>query len=205
MLTASLSHRMPNPLRRAQAGVILVVALIVLVAMTLASLALVRSMDTANFIAGNLAFQQSALHSGDTGVETAISWLENNNAGGTLWTSNVPQGYSAIRQDPSAGQTWDTYWSTVLVPGGMVVTLSTDSTTGNTVSYVIHRLCNNTGDPASVSVDCAQMQSTGSTTGSSKGAGFIALQYSSQVYYRITSRIAGPHNTVSFIQAIVAL
>ena len=44
-----------------QRGVVLFIALIALVAMSLAAVALVRSVDTATIIAGNLAFKQSEL------------------------------------------------------------------------------------------------------------------------------------------------
>ena len=44
---------------RAQQGVILFIALIVLVAMSLAGIALMRSVDTNVLIAGNLAFRQA--------------------------------------------------------------------------------------------------------------------------------------------------
>jgi Tfp pilus assembly protein PilX len=190
--------------RGAQSGVALLVALIMLIAMTLAGLALMRSVDTSNLIAGNMAFQQAAINSGDAGTETASAWLEANNTGNTLWTSNLPQGYAANRQDPSAGQTWDAFWSNVLVPAGQVITLAQDGA-GNTVSYTIQRLCNSSGDPTSTGTDCAVSQTAGTSTGSSKGAGVIALNFSSAIYYRITSRIVGPRNTVSFIQAVVAL
>ena len=53
------AHRNPG----GQSGVVLFIALIVLVAMSLAGVALVRSVDTNLLIAGNLAFKQ-----GDTCV-----------------------------------------------------------------------------------------------------------------------------------------
>ena len=82
-----------SAVRRRQSGVVLIVALIMLIAMTLAALALVRSVDTTNIIAGNLSFQQAATHAGDRGVESAIAWVENN-AG--LLSGNVPaSGYVA--------------------------------------------------------------------------------------------------------------
>lgn len=202
MLTSA--NHAGRPRRRRQSGVVMVIALIVLVAMTLAGIALVRSVDTGSIVAGNLAFQQSATHSGDTGIEQAVTWLTNNNAGTTLHQNIYSSGYAAVRTDPGA-RSWDNFWTAVLVPAGQVVTLPTDTATGNTVSYTIQRLCNSAGDPAAVGVDCAAAQSAGSTSGSSKGAGFIALQYNSQVYYRITSRVVGPRNTVSYVQAIVAL
>jgi Tfp pilus assembly protein PilX len=46
-------------------GVVLLVALIILVALTLAGVALIRSVDTANIIAGNLSFRESAVHAGE--------------------------------------------------------------------------------------------------------------------------------------------
>ena len=67
-----------SALRAGQAGVVLMMALIVLVAMTLAGIALVRSVDTSNIIAGNLAFKQAATNSGDTGIEAAAAWLNAN-------------------------------------------------------------------------------------------------------------------------------
>lgn len=215
MLTGTkLSGRGRKPAFHQQ-GAVLLIALIMLVAMTLGGLALVRSMDTTNIIAGNLAFQQGATNSGDTGIEVAINWLETNN-GATLYTSVASQGYAATRQDPAAGQSWDAFWRTVLVnqavtinpntPGTfMAYTASAPNAAGNTVSYAIQRLCAQALPPSSAGAGCSQPPATTSTGTSSKGAGVVALQYGSQVYYRITARIAGPRNTVSYVQAIVAL
>lgn len=192
--------------RARQRGVVLMVALIVLVALTLAGIALMRSVDTSTLIAGNLAFQQAATNYGDTGVETAIGWLQANNSGSTLHTDIKAQGYVAARgEDPAVGQSWDAYWNAVIVPNAQVVTLTTDTVTGNTVSYTIHRLCNLPGDPIS-GVDCSLPQSAGnSSAASSKGSGFIQIQVSTAIYYRITARIVGPRNTISYVQAIVSL
>lgn len=202
MLTTRLKSRGTGRVR--QKGVVLMVALIVLVAMTLAGIALMRSVDTTTIIAGNLAFQQTATHSGDVGTETAVVWLEANN-NPTLWGDIPAQGYVSRRQDPAAAQSWDSFWSAVLVPAGQVVTLGLDAVTGNTVSYTIQRLCNALGDPTSPAVDCAVPQTVGTAAGGSKGAGVVALLYNSAIYYRITTRVAGPRNTVSYVQTIVSL
>ena len=190
--------------RVGQSGIVLMFALIMLVALTLAGIALVRSVDTTNVIAGNLAFQQTATHSGDTGTESAVTWIETNNVGTTLHAHIYAQGYAATRQDPVPGQSWDAFWTSVLVPAGQVVSLPTNAS-GDTVSYAIQRLCNAVGDPVSTGVDCAVPPTAGTSGSSSKGAGVVALLYNSQIYYRITSRIAGPRNTVSYVQTIVAL
>jgi type IV pilus assembly protein PilX len=198
--------RSPGPGRLRQQGIALMMALIVLVAMTLAGIALMRSVDTTSIIAGNLAFQQSATHSADLGTETALTWLQTNN-NPALWLHVKAQGYAASRQDPAANQTWDAFWTAVLAnpANPQVVTLPQSATTGNTVSYAIQRLCNGTGDPTSPSVDCSVPQSSGSSAGNSKTAGTVALLYNSAIYYRITVRVAGPRNTVSYVQTIVSL
>ena len=54
---------------RREQGVVLFIALIVLVAMSLAGIALMRSVDTGILIAGNLGFRQNATHVGDLGIE----------------------------------------------------------------------------------------------------------------------------------------
>lgn len=192
-----------NAPKASQKGIALIVALIMLVVMTLAAIALVRSVDTSNIIAGNLAFKQSATHSGDFGIESAITWLEANNAGTILHANIIASGYAASRQDPGAGQSWDDFW-TVLAGNNQVITLATNAS-GDTVSYTIQRLCNAVGDPASPSTGCQVSPAASSNANSSQDAGSIALLYNSQVYYRITSRVTGPRNTVDYVQAVVAL
>lgn len=191
-----------------QRGVVLLITLIVLLAMTLGTIALVRSVDTTNVIAGNLSFHQAATHSGDTGVETAIAWLESQNGGGNLYNSNLPMGYSALRvgQDPGANQSWDAFWNTVLTNQNVQLNGGLPDAAGNVVSYSITRMCNAQGDPATTNVDCSvSVVSSVNSGASSQGVNETGLQYSSQVYYRITSRVVGPRNTISYVQAIVAL
>jgi type IV pilus assembly protein PilX len=207
--------------RALQGGVVLFIALIVLVLMTLAAIAMVRSVDTTNIIAGNLAFKQAAAQSADAGVEAAINWLEAN-AGANLWANNFPNGYSAVRQDPSGTQTWDQFWIASIDPNplssppasltcsatGMACTLPTDGA-GNTVTYTISRMCKNVGDPNSTAVKpgCpVSVAAAAAGSGSSnQGSGQITLNYVSQYYYRITARVVGPRNTVSYIQTMVAI
>lgn len=190
-----------------QQGVVLVIALIVLVAMTLAGIALVRSVDTTNIIAGNLAFQQAATQGGDRGVEAAISWLETNNTPATLNNNNPSNGYiangTAAGQSPATGVSWDSFWNSTLSANPVVLT--PDSNTGNTVSYVIQRMCNSIG-AAFTTASCASsaLLSAGAS-GQGEEGGEIQLNALSLVFYRITVRIDGPRNTVSYIQSMVAL
>lgn len=200
----SRRHTRSNPVR--QRGVTLLITMIVLLAMTLAAIALVRSVDTTNVIAGNLSFHQSATHSGDTGVETAIAWLESQNASGALYAHNYAMGYSATRNDPAAGQSWDDFWNTTLSAQSVTINGGVPDAAGNIVSYSISRMCNAVGDPATVNTDCSVSVVASTDAGAkSQGANQVGLLYSTQYYYRITSRIVGPRNTVSYVQAIVAM
>lgn len=194
-------NRSTNRLAQAQRGVVLLLTLIALVVMTLAAIALVRSVDTSNMIAGNLAFQQSTTQSGDAGIEAAVAWLEANSAGLALQNNNLTQGYLASRQDPNPGETWAEFWADTLEPGGVTKSLASNAA-GNTVSYVIHRLCATAGSPTSIATGCAAGQSQ---TATSHDASVPQPPSKSQVLYRITSRVDGPRNTVSYVQAVVAL
>lgn len=182
-------------------GVVLLFALILLVALTLGGLALMRSVSTGNVIAGNLAFQQAAAHSADAGVEAAITWLETNAA--TLNASNAAAGYLALRQDPAATQSWEDFWANTLSVAATVQTLPVDAA-GNTVSYVIQRMCNQAGQPIAAAACSTSPTDPGSVGGSKRGGG-VGPQPPPQPYYRITARVTGPRNTMSLVQVIVAM
>jgi len=194
-------------LRRAQRGAVLFISLIVLVAMSLAGLAMMRGVDTGAQIANNLAFKQGATMAGDAGVEAARTWLMNN-PGATLYNDQPgvangvgyfatwQQGLDFTNGDADTTNNFD--WAT------RAVALATDAA-GNQASYVIHRMCDATGNPASI--NCIRVtNSTGSTSSSSKGAaafGSYAISSPSQAFFRITVRVIGPRNTVSYVQAVV--
>ncbi len=200
---------------RQQHGVVMIVALIVLVALILGSLALTKSVFTSNQIAGNLSFQKAATNSADIGVENAVAWLEQKNGkagtcnpGSTILAcDHKTDGYLAALQNPAAGESWSDFWTNTLVAANAVKTLSEDAA-GNTAAYVIQRMCSSAGDASSTSVSCSTSpNSSGGTCagGSSCDTQGINLFAVSQVYYRITVRVQGPNNTVSFVQAMVAL
>jgi len=64
-------------------------------------------------------------------------------------------------------------------------------------------MCELAGNPGSV--NCVRT-SAGGTAGGTKGGatyGTFALPSTSQIYYRITTRVTGPRNTVSYVQVMV--
>jgi len=65
----------PSKPSRRQRGVVLFIALIVMVAMSLAAIALIRSVDTTNAIVGNLAFRLASILPANASIEQAASAL----------------------------------------------------------------------------------------------------------------------------------
>jgi len=182
-----------------QRGAVLFIALIALVAMSLAGIALIRGVDTTNLIAGNLAFKQSSTLGGDWGAEQARTWLSGQAA--TALYNDIPGRYYAAFQtgldftgtDPARP---DFDWSANAFDAG------TDPA-GNAVRYVVHRMCDIAGNPSSV--NCVRTSTAGTGTGTKGGAtyGTFALPSASQIYYRVTARVTGPRNTVSYVQVMV--
>jgi type IV pilus assembly protein PilX len=178
-----------------QRGVVLFIALIVLVAMTIAGIALVRSVDTANQISGNLAFRQGATHGGDAAVEAARTWILAQ-TGNALFNDVPVSGYYAFKDSIASWSKYD--WSTK-APSEAV-----DANTGNRSTYVIHRLCATAGDPNSPGVSClSNLDTSGTNPGNSKQAEKVSLTGTTALYYRVTARVVGPRNTVSFVQAVI--
>jgi Tfp pilus assembly protein PilX len=204
-----------------QKGVVLFIALIALVAMTLAAIALVRSVDTGNVVAGNLAFKQGATLAGDTSTETALAVLVPISATATAYTDNPALGYYATSQDnldmtgslndpTKARVDWDyngcagTTQSACIDPAPVIPKEIIGN--GYRASYIIHRLCLTSGDPNSATNSCATYQATSTTSpkrGEIKYGDDKRFEPLPTSYYRITSRITGPRNTVSFIETIV--
>src|SRR5882672_3816297 len=70
--------------RRDQRGTVLIIALIVLVAMTLAGIATMRSVDTATLLAGNIGLRQATSNAADQGIQAGVKWLFDNKTGDIL-------------------------------------------------------------------------------------------------------------------------
>lgn len=185
-----------------QRGVVLMITLIVLVAMSLAGLALTRTVDTSNLIAGNLAAQQSAIQAGDTGIEAAVDWLESKSlAPVVLQANSSADGYSASWQPPLAtGQDWAAYWTDVL---SVIAVVLPQDASGNTVSYAIQRLCTMTGPPSSAG--CMTPPNSSADNGNSQVSQSPQFDVNTAQYYRVTVQIVGPRNTVGYVQAIIQM
>ncbi len=184
-----------------QKGLVLFVALIALLAMSLAAAALIRSVDTSTMVAGNLAFKQSATLAADYGIESAFKWLTDNPA--KVPDDHDAEGYHSTLAgiDFKDEDNWDDAMSEPASGNGYAAD-GKDPLTGNTVRYIVQRMCKVTG-PANKS-NC--LFGTGTSKTSSSGVdenaqmGAIVISSLSPMY-RVTARVVGPKNTVSYVQA----
>lgn len=201
-----------------QQGVVLIIALIVLVGMTLAAIALVRSIDTGNIVAGNLAFKRTTTHAADAGVEAAIAYLVPQITSADLYNNETAFGYYATSQDTldrtgasndvaKARVDWDNDGcsgvsaSACIAPSDAIV-----DDYGNSIRYIIHRLCQSAGDPNDVANSCvtyAPADTISSKRGELKYGDNVRFASMPTPYYRVTARAKGPRNTVSFVETMV--
>jgi type IV pilus assembly protein PilX len=192
-------------------GMVLIIALIVLVAMTLAGIGMVRSVDTANVIAGNLAFKQGTLQTADTGVNAGFNWLIANAGGTTVYNDNPAGGYfSAQPGYPEPDWSDADVWTNL--NAACVNACTPDPATGTVVRYVIHRMCTEPNtSPTGTGGTGAQNQCgqsfgpSGASPGGSKQAGAFVFQGNPYIFYRITARADGPRNTSSVVQTTVSM
>lgn len=199
--------------RTTQKGVVLLIALIMLIAMTLVGVSLLRSVGMGSSIAGNLAFRQNATSVGDLGVEVARAWIVNTgtNTPAVLEADAIsPNGYFA---------TWDstfnplTYnWSNsrklATADHASISNSSGKDDTGNEIRYVVHRLCGETGPVngpyASPTQLCANYTDYSGLGGKgSTGYGQQQPSLAEKPYYRVTIRVNGPRKTTSYAQVIM--
>lgn len=186
---------------RRQRGVSLFLALIALVAMTLAAIGLTRSHQASALIAGNIAFKQSTVQNADTAIEAAMTAL------GTITTTsldaNIANQYFANQQPTdSMGVPTTINWNTVPCRDSSGSTVSCSDASLYRMQYVIDRLC----DPAvglpvtDVEKNCVMDAPVG---GGSKKSGAVVFTKGAMVYYRVTARVQGPRNATSIVQAIL--
>jgi type IV pilus assembly protein PilX len=184
-----------------QQGVVLIIALIAIAAMSLAGIALVRSVESANIAAGNLSFRQSSLQSADLGLETALGKFVPGgayDASDTITYSNiVTENYSAaILPEDYRGIPTVLLGSTTTfdsLPNFKVGKISRD---GYDVRYVVERLCTVElmGQEPNENYCLSNDFSGGGTIDPDKPPPkFVPL-------FRATARVDGPRGTLSFSQ-----
>ena len=180
------------PSRRTQSGVVLYFALVVVVAMMLVGVAMLRSVGSGVGVAGNLAFKQNATMAGERGAEKAINYLLHPTA--TLDQDKTDHGYYATWHsadfDP---MTFD--WQSLDSSNNVI----TDVTSGNEIRWVMHRLCKVVGSSQTAAgQECSRQGVTVIDPVSG-----LPIGQPPRPLYRVTSRVQGPRNAVSYVQIMV--
>lgn len=207
--------RIPRPAGQAapprrQHGVVLFVALIVMVALSLAAIALIRSVDTTNAIVGNLAFRLASILPANASVEQAAAALfadadiaaaihipdkNNDLAAENYFAHRVAgedaRGVPAVLQKKTTASTLTKKFDASDTYGGAAAT-------DTQVTYVIERMCVAAGSPTTGNCDLVPPKGNpGNTLGDAESGG------GSVPFYRVTVRVDGPKNTASFVQAML--
>ena len=173
-------------------------AIIVLVVSLLAALALMRSVDTSNTIAGSLTFRQSALQEAERAYVDAqqnITFTQPNSD-----NDQATLGYYAEPQPATSRSTGDIPNVLVNKTSGSIATVS--SSNGNNIYYVVERLCPSSGTatPTKCIVPGASLLG-----GSSSNQNSDNLTFSNGAYaaFRLTVRVDGPKGTTAYVQAFM--
>lgn len=194
--------RQPSLVR--QQGIVLFFALIALVIMSLAAVALIRSVDTNTIIAGNLASKQAAVTSADSGVETAINWMSGVSDTAVFNTDDAAKGYYATQAADPTTFNWDATDSLPADDASGLIDANGKDMSGNTVRYVVQRMCRIAGAPGKENClfGAPVVESNSQSVRDTTRAGAV-LPVEQSPMYRVTARVVGPRNTISYIQAFV--
>lgn len=189
--------------------------MIALVVLLIGAAAIMQSMNTALFTAGNLGFKRDLTNQGERALNTVIDMVGTGALGNEAarQANNKAQNYSATIFTDTNGQG---------IPAALlsdsafdaVGVASNDITIADmkvTVRYVVDRLCA-TGTTAvnptacSVAGNVAPLGGSSSDTAraedsSSGGVGALVPQ----AIYRISIRVSGPRGTQSFFQATLTI
>jgi type IV pilus assembly protein PilX len=216
----SYQLQMPPPsgsrLPHRQQGIVLIVALLVLVALTIASLGLMRSVDTTTVAASNLGFKKDLYRQSSRGIQDAVNRLVplrtskgelpyvNNTSGAGYYATSTQlnpdsRGIPLILVNAPVPTTPGVGTATPGL-GEFTVPIGDPSGGGYVFRYTAERLCPTTGESILNVNPCREASGSGAGGGQSRGP---FLDLSGKIYVRLTLRIDGPKNSVSYFQAMI--
>jgi Tfp pilus assembly protein PilX len=183
--------------RTRQRGVVLIFTLIILLILTIGAVALMRSLNTSLFGAGNLAFRRDLTNQGELAVANVMAEFKTGDlstSGSTL--NNVPADNYSATLLPSNTQGVPTALLTTTLSGTVGTHADLVGATPDvTIRYVIDRLCSATGTPTGALC----VQSTAAPTGGTAGNTAVVKAPTSTVY-RLSVRVSGARSTQVFLQ-----
>ena len=181
--------------RRAQAGVVLFVAMIAILALALAALSLDRAVATDATIAANVDARTSATLLASDAIERSVAALFETGAIADRLVDDVPRNYFASRQ---AGEDMRgvprTLQAIANYPTGATIV---DAGDRHQLRYVIERLCLRSG--AAATDNCTLTPPSAAAARGTPPPG----EPPRTPTYRVTVRVDGPSGTAAFVQAML--
>ncbi len=169
-----------QPLNRSQQrGVSLFIALVALTTMTLAGIALMRSMDTATLLAGNFAYRQATVQAAEIAIEDATTFLRSKDS---LWLNQYDDLASGNRYFRRMLATNPRGVPEIDWNNAYQLTNPPSLPDAFSIHYVIDRLCD------AKLVQAAHQQCVAGMDGA--------------VNYRITVKVSGPRFSSGWVQVV---
>ena len=198
-------HKPPHRrIRRArEQGIALPVMLVILAVMLVGSVYLLKSSHSTALATGNLAYDATLNRAADLGLHQGFQWLSTTAATNkaALALDDTGNGYHAslsTKLTPHDDDFWD---------GAKTVT----DADGNSIQYVVHRLCLYDGRFDDKNNRCVQTSSVRGSLGNAVALGESlasdapSFDGAPQLHYVIASRINGPRGSNVINQMIVLI
>ena len=196
-----MKHHSAHPTRRRrQRGIVLVFALITLVILLIGAVAISRSLSSSQFTLGNIGFKRDLTNQGERALQLAMDAVRGGGALATEATRNVAlrtANYSATLLPTNAqGIPTALLTEAAFAAVGTAPDINAGQGTGVTIRYVIDRMALTEGP-------CTPSICTMATQPVFGGASNEAPKPSppAQPIFRITLKVSGPRNTVSYFQS----
>jgi Tfp pilus assembly protein PilX len=204
----TLSRNAATRLARRQRGVVLFVALIAMVVLSLAGIALMRSVDTTMGVAGNIAFRQATIGPVNEAMEEAVNVIYKAKTLASPNANDLTQNYYASIQPgesrsgvPAALR--GSYSAMVATyTGAGLAALYSDPVSGAEVRWVIERVCNSAAaTPEQITGHCDTLPPKVASAGTDNEVG---IPLPPIPLYRVTVRADIPNtNAVSYAQTFL--
>jgi hypothetical protein len=192
---------------RRQGGVVAtLIAVVVLVATLLAAMALLKSVDTANNVAGSMAFRQSAFQEAERAYTDIRTNLDTYFAPPVSDTDAPAKGYYASLQAHTSTVRPEIPDVLLNKTSGKIVVMAdvAGANTQNHVAYIVERLCPAAG--AATQNTCivpGTAISGGTSSNLTTDPGIPFNTTGSAAAFRLTVRVDGPRNAVAYVQTII--
>lgn len=176
-------------------------ALIVLVISLLAAMALMRSVDTSNTVAGSLTFRQAALQEAERAYVDAQQRITF--AQPASDTDHASLGYYAEPQPATARSAGDIPNVLVKETSGSIGTVTPINSNDNNVSYVVERLCPSSGAATTTACIVPGASLLGGSSSNQTSDNLSPFNNGAYAAFRLTVRVDGKKGTTAYVQTVI--